>query len=358
MKDKSMTEDNTTEGLPEGEDGFNPIELLMAASRDRNSKPDTAQGVADLMDRSFEFARTNGMSDMGVIEDPETGVLLNVVCQPGGNISFSLQEQIDARRPNPRARRGTATLTALDSFIAHVNRFGDDDSAVFADESRSSPSVLAVLDYHRKDTLAVEGEEATGSMTHGEYRHGKHRSRFDFPLSDEWQAWHEGDKTPMNMASFAIFLENNVLDIAEITKAPAGTERFVDQNGGLGNIADWQMLTKLARGLRIDENSTVSEAVTLASGEGELTISNTHDTEVGGVKVKVPTMFFIEIPIFREGVFYRLPVRLRYRKDRGGVTFWYEIWRSDRSFMDAFNEAIDRIRAETPAQVFYGKPEA
>jgi hypothetical protein len=350
-----MTEDTTPDSLPEG--GINPMEMLMALGQN-NPKPDTAQGVADLMDRSFEFARSNGMADMGVIEDPETGVMLNVVRQPGGAISFSLQEQIDARRPNPRVRRGVASLTSLDSFIAHVNRFGDDDSAVFANEDRSDPSVLAVLDYHRKDVLKIEGDEAAGSMTHGEYRHGKHRSQFHFPLSDEWKAWHASDSTKMNMAEFAIFLENNVLDIAEITKAPAGTERFVEQNGGIGNVADWQALTKLARGLRIDENSTVSEAVTLNSGEGELTISNTHDTEVGGVKVKVPTMFFIEIPIFREGVFYRLPVRLRYRKDRGGVAFWYEIWRSDRSFMDAFNEAIERIRSETPAQVFYGKPEA
>jgi len=349
-----MTEDNTSDSLPEG---INPVEMLMAMTGN-NPKPDTAQGVADLMEQAFDFARSNGEASIGMIVDDETGVSIHMALKPGGEISYSPQEKIDERRPNPRNRRGVASLTSLDSFIAHVNRFGDGDSAVFANEDRSDPSVLAVLDYHRKDVLSVEGDEAEGSMTHGEYRHGKHRSQFHFPLSDEWKAWHASDSTKMNMAEFAIFLENNVLDIAEIAKAPAGTERFVDQNGGLGNVADWQMLTKLARGLRIDENSTVSEAVTLASGEGELTISNTHDTEVGGVKVKVPTMFFIEIPIFREGVFYRLPVRLRYRKDRGGVAFWYEIWRSDRSFMDAFNEAIDRIRAETPAQVFYGKPEA
>ena len=342
----------------QGRDFPEALGMLIGAATATNPKPDTAQGVADLMEQAFDFAGEKGMAEPIVITDPNTGLHLNAIRQPGGRIDLSeLQAVIDSRAPNPAFRRGTAVLTSLDSFIAHVNRFGDGDSAVFADENRASPSVLAVLDYHRKDVLAVEGDEAEGSMTHGEYRHGKHRSLFSFPLSDEWKAWHAGDSTKMSMADFAIFLENNVLDIAEITKAPTGTERFVEQNGGIGNVADWQMLTRLARGLRIDENSTVSEAITLASGEGELTISNTHDTEVGGVKVKVPTMFFIEIPIFREGVFYRLPVRLRYRKDRGGVAFWYEIWRSDRSFMDAFNEAVGRIRVETPAQVFYGKPE-
>lgn len=349
-----MTEDTT----PKKETyDFDEVTAILEAHQSCNQKPDTAQGVADLMEQAFDFARSNGMADLGVIRDPETGLMVNVVRHPGGAISFSLQEKIDERRPNPRERRGTAVLTSLDSFITHVNRFGDSDSAVFANDDRETPSVLAVLDYHRADTLAVEGDEETGSTTHGEYRHGKHRSLFQFPLSDEWKEWHEQDSTKMTMADFAIFLENNVLDIAEITAIPESASRFVEQNGGLKLIADWQMLTKLARGLRIDENSVVSEAITLASGEGELTIANTHDTEVGGIKVKVPTMFFIEIPIFREGAYYRLPVRLRYRKDRVGVVFWYEIWRSDRSFMDAFNEAVERVRNDTPAQVFYGKPE-
>jgi hypothetical protein len=230
---------------------------------------------------------------------------------------------------------------------------------VFADDDQREPSLLAVLDYHRTDTLRSEDDEAAkGTMIHGEYRHGKHRSQFDFPVSDEWKTWHSADKRPMDMAEFAIFLENNLLDIAEVDKVPESAARFVETNGGPKLIADWHALTKLSKGLRIDENSKVSQAINLASGEGELTVSNVHDTEVGGVKIKVPTMFFIDIPIFREGAFYRIPVRLRYRKASNEVLFWYELWRSDRSFKHAFDEAVDRVRNETPAQVLFGKPEA
>ena len=321
-----------------------------------NTTPDTAQGVGDLLATTRKFVEEHSYVEMGSVTG-NNGRFAEVVRYPDGRFEFTSQNTLDNQSDRPRFRRGTATLTALDSFIAHVNRFGDNDSVVFACDDRNDPYVLAVLDYHRADRLASEEDEATGSTVHGEYRHGKHRSQFRFPLSEEWKAWHLTNGTKMDMAGFAAFLEDNVLDIAEIEKVPESASRFVEQNGGPKQIADWQMLTKLARGLKIDENSTVSEAVTLASGEGELTISNTHDTEVGGIKVKVPTMFFIEIPIFREGAFYRIPVRLRYRKDRGGVVFWYDIWRSDRSFMDAFNEAIERIRNETPAQVFYGNPE-
>jgi len=351
-----MTEDKNPElGHDDGEASFNPLELI-AHAMGNNPKPDTAQGVADLMEQAFEFARSNGMSDLGVIQDPETGLMVNVARNPGGDLSFALQEQIDARRPNPRVRQGRAVLTSLDSLIAHINRFGDGDSAVFANDDRKHPSLLAVLDYHRADALNSD-DEAAGTTTHGEYRHGKHRSYFEFPVSDEWNSWHAKDGEAMGMAEFSNFLEDNLLDIAEVEKVPASAERFVETNGGMKNIADWHGLTKLAKGLRIDENSTVSQAVNLSSGEGELTISNVNDTEVGGVKVKVPTMFFVDIPIFREGAIYRLPVRLRYRKGSGGVAFWYDLWRSDRCFTDAFSEAVDRVRKETPAQVFFGTPE-
>lgn len=355
-----MSEDNTTsDDLPEGgpSNAADALGYLLAGLNSPNPKPDTAQGVADLMGRAFEFARSNGEASLGLLIDHETGITIHTALKPGGEISYSPQEMIDARRPNPIFRRGTATLTSLDSLIAHVNRFGDSDSVVFANDDRLAPSLLAVLDYHRADTLNSE-EDAAGTTVHGEYRHGKHRSQFAFPVSDEWKAWQKNDKEVMDMAEFSDFLENNLLDIAEVDKVPESAARFVETNGGAKSIADWHALTKLPKGLRIDENSTISQAVNLSSGEGELTVSNVHDTEVGGVKIKVPTMFFIDIPIFREGAYYRIPVRLRYRKTGGGVRFWYELWCSDRSFKHAFDEAVDRVRNETPAQVLFGKPEA
>jgi hypothetical protein len=354
-----MAEDSTPDTTPEDNPFADNMKMFRAYIDGRNPKPDTASGVGSLMETAFELASEKGMADLINIVDPETGIMVNAVLTPGGVVSFSIQDEIDARRETPRFRRGVAVLTSLDSLIVHVNRFGDADSVVFANDEQSSPSLLAVLDYHREDSLASD-DDAGGSTEHGEYRHGLHRSRFSFPVSDEWKAWHanNGVDKAMDMAGFAAFLEDRILNIAEIDKVPASAARFVEINGGEKMIADWQGLTKLSRGLRIDENSTVSEAINLASGEGELTITNVHDAEVGGVKVKVPTMFFIEVPIFREGAYYRVPARLRYRKARGSVTFWYELWNSDRSFKHAFDEAVERVRNETSAKVLFGSPEA
>lgn len=348
-----MEDETETPQTDQTDERVIPTEVLVPASA-RTLR--TAEGVGKMLGDTAEFIEDRTFARPGVLIGE--GVAVSVMMTPNGSYSI-MEKELEPFRNNPSFRRGTATMTSLDSFIAHVNRFGDEDSAVFANDDRASPSLLAVLDYHRADTLTSGGEdEPAASRVHGEYRHGLHRTAFAFPVSDQWTAWHKGNGTPMGMAEFAVFLEDNVLDVADVTKPPESAKRFVEMNGGEGKIADWSILNKLAKGLTIYENAVVTEAVNLASGEGVLTLASSHDTEIEpGVKITVPTMFFVEIPIFREGALYRLPVRLRYRKDRTGVTFWYELWRADRAFLDAFHEAIAKVDSETEATIFYGKPE-
>lgn len=315
----------------------------------------TTQRVGEVLSETADFIADHSYAKTMVVTDPKTGEEVAAYLTPSGHLNFIDRDTFDRHHGKPSVRKGMARMTSLDSFIAHVNRFGDADSAIFANEDRSSPSVLAVLDYHRADTLPTEDG---GDNVHGEYRFGEHRTNFAFPVSEEWKAWHAQNDVKMDMPEFAAFLEDNVLDVAEVEAVPESAERFVKMGGGEKNIADWSKLTALAKSLTVFENAVVGEAVNLASGEGQLVINNSHDTEVAGIKATVPTMFFIAIPIFREGPVYRLPVRLRYRKAGSRISFWYEIWRSDRAFKDAFNEAVERIGKETSAQVFYGQPEA
>lgn len=315
---------------------------------------DTTTRVGEVLDETAKFIHEHSFAKPVVIADPKTKVEVAATLSPRGNVTFIDREVFDRENGAPSVRKGTARMTSLDSFIDHIKRFGDADSAVFANEDRSSPSLTAVLDYHRADSL---GTDDGAERIHGEYRFGEHRTAFAFPLSEEWKAWHSSDGESMDMAAFARFLEENVLDVAEVDTVPESAARFVEMLGGPKNIADWSKLTALAKSLTVFESGIVGEAVNLATGEGQLTISNAHDTEVGGVKATVPTMFFITIPIFREGPQYRLPVRLRYRKQGSRVSFSYELWRSDRAFKDAFNESVERVDSETEATVFYGSPE-
>ncbi len=253
----------------------------------------------------------------------------------------------DEYRANPLARLGTAHMLSLDSLIDHANRFKDGDSVLFANDDRNRPSLTAVLDYHRA------GADA-------DPRFGRHRSTFAFPLSDEWQAWMEKNGQSLSMAEFAEFLEDRVIDvlhlIPEEDELSEDLQKFINAGGGDALIATPQRLVELSRGLQVHESSAVREAIKLSSGEAQIMFQSEH-TDGAGEPLRVPSLFLIAIPVFRNGPLYRLAARLRYRKTPGGIVFWYDLWRHDRTFDHAFREACERAQVETDLPLLFGLPE-
>lgn len=312
--------------------------------------PFNADGYGSVFDATREFITDHFKPTIETVTDPDSGLTVLAIVGDG-SVEPLRADFFDSVRNNPRFRRGTAAMTSLDSFIAHVNRFGDEGSAVFANDDPATPKLTAVLDYHR--SFADE-------FMPGEIRHGKHRTTFNFPLSDEWKAWIGKNGAVMSMAEFSLFLEDRIGDIAIAgDEFPEDVERFVNMNGGSAAIADYATLIELSRGMKVYETANVEEATNLASGEGHIRFTIEHETRgrQGGA-ITVPKMFFIAIPIFDKGPFYRIAARLRYRKTGEGVKFWYDLYRHDRSFDHAFREAVARVEEETPAAMFFGSPEA
>ena len=286
-----------------------------------------------------------------VIEATEPATGTTVLLVRAGNNVLPLNPLVfEPYRDAPMHRFGTATMLSLDSLIDHLNRFKDADSVVFADDNREKPSITAVIDYHPKGTAAEAAP-----------RFGKHRSTFAFPLSDEWKAWTEKNAAPMAMADFAAFLEERLPDVLALIpgedQLSEDIAKMVEALGGDDIIASPTRLMELSRGLQVNENSTVREVVNLASGEGVVQWDATH-TDATGAPLRVPKVFLIGIPIFRNGWLYRIAARLRYRKTGGKIVFWYELWRIDRTFDHAFKEAIEHVRTSTELPVLIGKPEA
>lgn len=317
-----------------------------------------ADGVGDIMAQARSFADEHLKPDLVTVTEPQSGI---------DKVAFVDKDGVHALPPSffddvreaPLFRRGTAALTRIESFISHVNRFGDGDTVVFADDSRSAPKLTAVLDYHRADQNEVD-EDGKAFRQHGDYRHGKHRTTFAFPLSDEWKAWNAANGKVMSMGDFATFLEDRLADIAGAgDDYPEHVERLVAESGGADRIATYAGLMELARGLHVYENAQVEEAVNLASGEGSIRFSVEHETRTAkGGSVKVPRLFFIAIPVFNKGAFYRIAARLRYRKTVEGVKFWFDLYRADLSFDHAFAESVAKVEDETSKPVLYGSPEA
>lgn len=246
---------------------------------------------------------------------------------------------------HPERRTGTAAMTRLESFIAHVLRFKNGDSVVFAKDDRTAPGLTAVLDYH-------------DAGADGTPRFGKHRTTFPFPLSDEWKVWNKRDGDKMGMVDFAEFLEERINDVDYLESVDDLNEdirRFIGATG-LDKIASPSRLVELSRNLQIHETSNIKAVHNPSSGEGVIRFESEH-TDAAGAPVDVPGLFIICIPVFAHDGYYRIAARLRYRKGPEGISFWFDLWRPDLVFDDAFDKACERVKSETGLPLLVGAPE-
>jgi len=286
-----------------------------------------------------------------------------ILLTPNANGGFTAQgvkDFLDPYRTKPERRTGTAKLTHLQSFIAHTNRFKDENSGLFAIDHRDSPSIQCVLNYHTKGADSPP-------------RFGDHRATYNFPLSDEWKAWREVDGEAIEQRDFAEFLEDRILDVMPLPDFMTADRATGAKNKNPENEADQRLkdlvekiggkpcgpakLMELAKGLRIHDAQVVKEIVNTNTGEGQLKFESEHKDESGS-PINIPNLFLIAIPVFQHGELYRIAVRLRYRLRSGRISWSLTMHRPDLIQDSAFSEACERASTETGLPLFYGNPEA
>lgn len=305
----------------------------------------------------------------------QDGTPTEILILPAGLKAEGVKAHLDAYRTAPERRKGTATMKSLASFIDYVNRFRDPNSSLFAWPDMAKPSLTCVFDHHeglrlvtspsRTDDKGFEHPPAYAETTDPSPRFGQHRAVYDFPLSKEWQAWLAKNKTVLGQRDFAEFLEDRIPDVLDPghlggseVKTPDGSLTLQEMAEILGgDFATPARLMQLSRGLKVHADERVGETVNLSTGETEIIFSAEHKDEAGQ-KIKVPPLFLIGIPVFEMGEVFRIPVRLRYRKSQGGIVWFYEIWRTEKAFDLAFNEACHDAAKQTGLPKFLGAPEA
>lgn len=294
-----------------------------------------ADAVADILRKTPTLTRVKG----GTVDD------VDVLLVPNGMTPVGVKKLLDEYRQAPERREGTAIFTDLKSMVAHTNRFKDDDSTVWLDRSsphaQQGPRLISVLDYHRK------GAE-------GAPRFGKHRGRYDFPLSEEWKAWIGQDGQSMQQEAFARWLEDHLTDVSEPASALGNAKEFATLHGA--TYASPGKLLDLSKGLDIHIGQRVKEHRNAQTGEKTLMFEEGH-ADATGQPLKVPSAFLLTIPVFRAGAAYQLPCRLRYRVNGSGVTWSYEVHRAQDTLDHALEEACELVREQTALPVFDGTPE-
>lgn len=294
-----------------------------------------AQSIIDAVERL-------DATEIETVTRPDVGAAVFATL-PKGRSVVDLKPILDSYRETPERRRGVAKLTDATSFVAHINRFAGAASAVFANPDQNAPSLTAVYDYH-----AAGPDPKVADWL-------RHRATYAPALSDEWKTWTAQEDTPMNQGQFASFIEDNITDVIvpNLDDPKLATFASLVQ----GKFAEPSDLLQLSRGLEVNIDTNVKNAVTLSTGE----ISVRYEENVrdgAGQPINIANLFQICIPVFYAGGLYRIAVRLRFRKAGDRLMWTYLLTRPDLVFEDAFHGIVERVKKETTAPVFLGSPEA
>jgi len=270
-----------------------------------------------------------------------------IVMAPNGVSLRSVKKLIDEYAQRPERKIGETTLTTVLSFVDFVLRHKTPDSVVFVDDRHQErPCMTAVID---ADNAGVQTPEGRTDGANWESYRGVYR----FPVSPEWEAWSKVSKTELDQAAFAEYLEEHIADVIPPDTKSEMLSAFVARVGV--KMASGAELMTLSRGLSVRVDQRVSTVVNLSTGEGAVNFEEAHKDDAGG-SLKVPGGFGIGIPVFKLGVMYVIPVRLRYRASSGRVLWRIQPYRMSEVFEHAIKGVAEQVREMADVPVFRGAP--
>lgn len=285
------------------------------------------------------LATKNLLPDLRLIDVDDFGVPEGIVCyaHPQTGEIRIINDKIEALRQRPRAARGTAQVTTLESFCALTNRHKTPHSVIFAHSDLTAPALTAIIDYHG---------------TNGTPDNGRHRVNYTFPITNEFAAWRDSDGKPLSQSDFALFLEDHAAEIA----SPTADERKMLEPLFRERLAEPNEMLDLSRGLEVNVSSRVKNVVRPATGERQIVFVE-EQTNASGERVDVPGAFMVCVPAFVGGDPMRMVVRLRMRVSNGSIIWAYNIWRLDDTLRQRMEQDAKQAENDTSLPVYFGQPE-
>ncbi|MCB1889086.1 MAG: DUF2303 family protein [Rhodocyclaceae bacterium] len=228
----------------------------------------------------------------------------------------------------PRRKVARVTINDANSFADYILRHKLTSYSTLwceADYRHGAVAFTAILNDHG------------GADEYAQWR--DHTAHYTPPKSEEWRRWFGQNATPMKQAEFAVFLEDNMRDIATADGLPTAA----------------QML-EMALQFEAKQDMRLKSHIRLQSGGVEMNFVQDDDT--GTIeKMRIFERFRLGIPVFWNGAAYAIDARLRYRVRDGAVSFWFELIRPDRVLEDATRTLIDNLLLATEVPLFHGKPQ-
>lgn len=229
----------------------------------------------------------------------------------------------------PARKKGSVTMHDADSFIAYINRHKDQ---TFTTIYCNSDYITSSIDFN-----CIFNDHGGGKVDENETQNWKDlTAKYTPPFSEEWKRWNNHNRKSFTQMEMAMFIEENLNDIASAEGMPTGAE-----------------LLEMAVSFEANQDMRFKSAIRLQSGGVNMNFVQDDDGQTL-VKMKLFEKIAIGIPVFRSGDAYQITARLRYRVREGLLTFWYELIRSDKVLEHANKELIKKIELETAVPLFMG----
>lgn len=219
-------------------------------------------------------------------------------------------ESLEQFQLNPYLIRQNVDLISITSLIAYVQKYKDERTAIFADNTKTK--VVAVLDYH-------------ASPSSPEW--AKHKAVYDCRLSKEWQEWAGRNGRMQSQIDFGEFIENHISDIAAVGETYAGPSGVE--------------LLEMVLAFQETRKSEFKSVKRLHDGTTQFAYS---DEKSGGGNTQLPEKISLAIAPFHNGNTYQVDARFRYRIKEGQLILWYELIDPEKIVEHAFSEIVTELQ--------------
>ena len=277
----------------------------------QEAKNTEAGAVAALLNQS-QCPITQGLESLGVPI---------IIFQKTGEVK-SLEHLLNA----PRRARAAVTVRDHQSFIDYVQRHKEPGTIIFAEVGETGGSFTAIIDFHRP---AIEETRLTLPQW------GEHVCVYTCEFTPEWKRWFKLSGETLNQAQFALFVEENMFDIAD--PAPA------------------QML-EIVKTLEATQGAKFKSAIRLDNGDRDFGYTvQTGATAGAQGNLQIPQSFKLRFAIFTNGPAYVIECRFRWNIGEGVLRLGYEIVKPHKVIELALIKAQTGIKEALDLPVLLGK---
>lgn len=248
-----------------------------------------------------------------------------IVTKTTNNEGETVSEEITSLEDHlehPVRKRANRHFSRADSFIDYVNLHKINGRTSINIQDGNQLIIHANIDDHE-----------VGANGQAGWR--QHSARYSPETSRELGTWLGKDGSQMKQVSFALFIETNLLDIAQ----PAGAE-----------------LLEIVKTLESKKNVNFKSGVRLDNGDVCLNYEETTESKAGEKgQFSIPPTITMAIPIYKGGNPYQIEANFRYRIEGGHLTMWYELVRIHTIIEHAQNVIVEQVvKGIGGVPVYYG----